>query len=88
MVSMITPEALAKLNENIVQIISIIKKIDNHIKRMSIACSVASTIISEISQNTAEKIGMIETIKQYYFEIGLPERIRPELMKQEAEKDE
>jgi len=85
---MISQEAMAKLNENTNQIINIIKKIDNHIKRMSVACSVASTIIDEISQNNAEKIGMTETIKQYFFERGLPKRIMSEIKAEEAKQNE
>ena len=88
MVPIITEEAKAKLEENTNQIINIIKKIDDHLERLAVASGVASQIIETISQNKAEKIGMIEIIKQYFHEEGMAERIIKAFIIQEAEKDE
>jgi len=85
---MITPEAMAKLDENMAQIIEILKKIDNHIDRVAVTCGVVSTILDEMIENVAEKIGAVETIKQYFYERGLPKRIMSEIIKQEAEQNE
>jgi len=85
---MITKEAMAKLDENTNQIINIIKKLDDHLERMAVASSVTSQIIEAVSQNKAEKVGMIEIIKQYFYEEGMAERIIKAFIIQEAEQDE
>ena len=85
---MITKEAMAKLEENTKQIIDIIKKLDDHLERMAVASGVTSQIIEAISQNKAEKVGMLEIIKQYFYEEGMAERIIKTFITQEAEKDE
>jgi len=85
---MITQEAMAKLEENTKQIINIIKKLDDHLERMAVASGVTSQIIEAVSQNKAEKVGMIEIIKQYFYEEGMAERIIKAFIIQEAKQNE